>query len=679
MTPTREIYWNVVGGGWIYALLAIALGFLCVGLHRRVRLWRLGRPEARFDRLPERLAGLAREVLGHARLLRVRDAGAMHALIFYGFAALVVATGLIALQDWTGVRFLQGEFYLWYSLLSDGFGILGIAGLALALWRRTLRRPAHLPNRPGDLLALLLLLLLFLQGFLLEGARIAVTELRQQPELARWSPGGLAVAWLFQGLGPDALRALHRTGWWLHAATAFGFIGWLAFGKLDHLFFGTLSVFFRDLGPSGRLSHPDLEAALDADPHALDAPGVGRIEDLGWRALLSLDACTQCGRCEAVCPATLAGTPLSPRRLVADLREELHRVGPAIATGGDTTARPPLVGPAAAGPAPVLDEELWACRTCGACQHACPVRVEHVPAIVGMRRRLVMAESRLPDELAAALRSSEDRGHPFAGLSPDREAWMAGLGVRVLRPGERADWLLWVGCAGALVERNVRVTRALAKVLAAAGVDFAVLGAAERCTGDAARRIGDELGFQTLAKQNVEQLSDLGVRRIVTACPHCLNTLKHEYPDFGGRFEVVHHSELLAGLLRDGRLRLRRGGEPVTFHDPCYLARHNGVCDAPRELLAAVAPGGRILELPRRREAALCCGAGGGHAFRDERAPRRPSQLRADEVRASGARTAAVGCPFCMQMLDDALGAGDAERRVRAADLAELVADALEE
>jgi Fe-S oxidoreductase/nitrate reductase gamma subunit len=678
MTPTREIWWNVGGGGWIYALFALALGFLAWGLARRVRLWRLGRPEARFDRLPERLAGLAREVLGHARLLRVRDAGAMHALIFYGFAALVVATALIALQEWTGVRFLQGDAYLAYSLLADLFGILGVAGLSLALWRRAVRRPAHLPTRPGDWLALGLLLALFLQGFLVEGARIAATELRQQPELARWSPGGLAVAWLLHGLGPDLLRALHRATWWLHAATAFGLIGWLAWGKLDHLVHGTLAVLTRSLEPSGRLAHPDLEAALDADPHALDAPGIGRLEDLGWRTLLSLDACTQCGRCEAVCPASLAGTPLSPRRLVADLREHLHRVGPALAAGADTASRLPLVAPAAEGASAVRDEELWACRTCGACQQACPVRVEHVPAIVGMRRNLVMAAARLPDELAGALRSHEDRGHPFAGLSPDRTAWMAGLDVRVLGPGERSEWLLWVGCAGALVERNVRVTRALARVLASAGVDFAVLGAAERCTGDPARRIGDELGFQTRAKENVAELSDLGVRRIVTACPHCFNTLANEYPDFGGRFEVMHHSQLVAGLLRDGRLRLRRGADPLTYHDPCYLARHNGVCDAPREVLAALAPAGRLVELPRRREAALCCGAGGGHAFRDEGAPRRPSRLRAEEIRATGARTAAVACPFCMQMLDDALGGLEPEPRVRAADLAELVAEALD-
>jgi Fe-S oxidoreductase/nitrate reductase gamma subunit len=675
--PTREIFWNVAGGGWVYVMFVLALGVLVAGLRRRARLWRLGRPGARVDRVPERLAGVLREVLGQERLLRVTRPGVAHALLFYAFLVLLGASLLIALQEWSGVRFLQGDFYLGYSLVSDGFGILGLVGLSLALWRRCVERPPHLPTRAGDLVALALLLALFLQGFLIEGARIAVTELRQQPELARWSPGGLAVAWLLAGADAEALRALHRAGWWLHAVTAFGFLGWLGFGKLDHVFYAPASVFLRSLGPSGKLSHPDVEALLDADPEALAAPGVGRIEELERRQLLALDACTQCGRCEAVCPAHLAGAPLSPRQLVADLRAHLHAVGPALLAGRAGDPRPVLVAPAGGGAA-VSDEALWACRTCGACQHACPVRVEHVPAIVDLRRRLVMGESRLPEPLQASLRSLEDRSHPWAGLSGDREAWMEGLDVRVLAPGESAEWLLWVGCAGALVERNVRVTRALAKVLAAAGVDFAVLGAQEGCSGDPARRAGDELAFQTCAKQNVETLNALGVRKIVTACPHCLNALRHEYPDFGGRFEVVHHSELLARLAADGRLRARPGVDRLTYHDPCYLGRHNGVYDAPRRVLGALATGGEIVELPRRREASLCCGAGGGHAFMDAGAPRRPSQLRAEEVRASGARTAAVACPFCLQMLEDALGAEAPGERVRTADLAELVAEALE-
>jgi Fe-S oxidoreductase/nitrate reductase gamma subunit len=689
MPPTREIYWNIVNGALIYILALVAAGFLAYGLYRRIRLWRLGHSEARFDRVPERLGGLLVEVFGHRRQLRDAYSGVAHLFIFYGFLAQFVATSLIALQEWTGIHFLEGNFYLAYSLLSDGFGILGIIGIAMVIWRRAVQRPARLHSVLDDWVALALLLLLFLQGFAVEGIRIAATELREQPDLARWSPGGYGVALALQGLEPEQLRAAHRGLWWFHAVTAFAFLGYLAYGKLNHIFYGMLNVFFRSLDPSGRLHHPDVEALLDEDPDALESLGVGRVDGYTWKGLLDLDACTNCGRCEEVCPAHISGVPLSPRKLIQDLKHHLTRVGPSLVTAASRAGAeapgegdsPPMFGEAAPGPLrpAVLEEEIWGCRTCGACQQECPVYVEHIPKIVDMRQHLVMTESKMGDAAQQFLKSLDDRMHPWAGATHDREAWFADLDVKVLGRGDTAEYLFWVGCTGAMMDRNIRVTRAMVKILQAGGVDFAILGAEEACTGDPARRAGGELTFQTCAKTNIETLARYGPRKIITTCPHCFNTYANEYPDFGGRYEVIHHTQLIRELIGSGRLNLDKQIDSLTYHDSCYLGRHNGVFDAPREVLGRLAGSEGLVELPRNRSRSLCCGAGGGYAWMDDEPETRINHIRLEEVKACGAGTLAVSCPFCMQMFEDALAARDPQKTVRAADVAELVAEALPE
>jgi heterodisulfide reductase subunit C/nitrate reductase gamma subunit len=523
MVATREIYWNIVGGAIIYGFALLAVGLVVYGVYRRTRLWRRGAPAARADRLGRRFAGLLAEVFGHRRLLRDPYAGVAHLFIFYGFLGALVATALIALQEWTGIHFLQGTFYLGYSLLSDAAGLVGIAGALMAMWRRAVVRPAHLHSALDDWFALVLLLLVFVQGFVVEGARIAVTELRQQPDLAPWSPGGYAIARILQTADAETLRAFHRGLWWLHAVTAFVFIGYLVYGKLAHVFYGLLSVFFRDLAPSGRLTHPDIEAALDSDPESIETLGVERIEQLPWKSLLDLDACTNCGRCEDVCPAHMSGVALSPRKLIRDMKRHLDEAAPALIADGKGPVRAPLFGepaePAAEGLLPaVTEEELWGCRTCGACQQECPVHIEHVPKIVDMRRHLVMTQSKMSDEAQQFLKNMDDRMHPWVGAAHDREAWFADLDVKVLGRGDTAEHLFWVGCSGAMMDRNIGVTRAVVAVLKAAAVDFAVLGSEEVCTGDPARRIGGELTFQTCAKTNIETFERYGVRK--GAAPH---------------------------------------------------------------------------------------------------------------------------------------------------------------
>ncbi|MAE97272.1 MAG: hypothetical protein CL910_21685 [Deltaproteobacteria bacterium] len=688
MEPTREIFWNVAGPALMYVLFAAALGFFAWGLYRRIRLWRLGAPEVRLDRIGERIGGLLAEIIGHRRHRRRSLPAAIHLLIFYGFLAQLVATSLVSLQDWSGVHFLRGSFYLGFSLLSDVFGLFAIVGLSMALWRRLVLRPAHLHSFFDDWFSLGLLLLLFVQGFALEGMRIAVTELQQQPELAPWSPGGYAVALLLADLGADRLTEAHASLWWVHAATAFFFIGYLSHGKLGHVLYGPLNIFLRDLDGSGKLSHPDIEAVLDSDPDTLEHLGVARIDQFTWKQLLDLDTCVNCGRCEEVCPAHLSGAALSPRKLVQDLKRQMHEAGPAL-LGASSEAEPeagaseapPLVATAGeeSPGAAVTEEELWGCRTCGACQAECPVFVEHIPTIVDMRRNLVMTEARMGEEAQQFLKNIEDRMHPWVGTAHDREAWFADLDIKVLGRGDTAEYLFWVGCTGALVDRNIEVTRAMVRVLQAAGVDFAVLGAEECCTGDPARRVGEELSFQTCAKTNVETLERYGVEKIITTCPHCLNSFKNELPEFGGRYEVIHHTQLIADLVRSGRLQLREELASLTYHDPCYLGRHNGVFDEPREVLEGLAKPGAFRDMEQSRSRALCCGSGGGYAWMDDAPPSRINHQRLEQVRSCGADTTAVSCPFCMQMLDEAVASVDPEGGLRVADIAELVAEALED
>lgn len=678
MTPTREIYWNIVLGPLVYLFAAAAIGVMSYGIYQRVRLWRLGGGELRTDNPAKRLWGVVDELVLHRRMLRDTYPGLIHLFIFYGFFAELIATSMIAVQEWTGIHYLKGNLYLGYSLLSDGFGLLGIVGIVMALWRRIVVKPERMNSVLDDYLALWLLLLVFVQGFVVEGLRIAATELRDNPSLAPWSPGGYAVALTLQGLSVETLRFLHRINWWFHAVSAFVLLGYMGFGKFNHIWYGLLNMFCRNLDPSGKLSFIDIEATMEADPEAIETLGVEKIEGYTWKNLLDLDACTNCGRCQDVCPAYMSGVPLSPKKLIQDMKAHLSEAGTAaLAENGEAGERPPLFGEPADNPA-VLEEELWGCRTCGACQQECPVFIEHIPKMVDMRRYLVMMESKTSEDARQFLKSMDERLHPWVGAQHNREEWYEGLDVKVLASGGKAEYLYWVGCTGSMIDRNIEVSRAMVKILGAAGVDFAILGAEEVCTGDPARRVGGEFTFQMCAKQNIETLNGYEVKKIITTCPHCFNTYKNEYPDFGGNYEVVHHTQLIAELIKSGKLKLKKSLGSLTYHDPCYLGRHNGVYDAPREVLHQISDGG-FTELARNRSRSLCCGAGGGYAWMDDEPQKRINHERLEDVKACGAETAAVSCPFCMQMFDDALKALDPEKNIRAADIAELVAEAIEE
>jgi Fe-S oxidoreductase/nitrate reductase gamma subunit len=669
--PTRVIFGNITYGWLVYVLAVAMAGAFGWGCYRHYRLWRQGKGHwtLRLDRPWERVKALFGHGFGHQRLIKDAYPGLMHLLIFSAFVVEFIGTMLIAFQVDLGRVFLWGDFYLYYSLVLDIFGALGIVGIAMAAERRYIRRVQRLTDTPDDGLALLILFIVFFTGFLVEGMRMGATEIMQYPDWALWSPGGLAIAEAAAAVGftTDTFLVWHRFWWWFHMVFIFGFLAYIPYSaKLFHMISAPINAFFSDLKPKGILEPiPDFEE--------VESFGAAKLQDFTWKQLLDLDACTACGRCQARCPAYNSGKPLSPKQVILDLRNHMHELAktPVAGTGQEGAEHREMVGDV------ILDETLWACTTCGACVQECPVMIEHIDTIVDMRRHLVMNEARMPETVEQVLRSIEQRSHPWRGTPYTRTSWMEGLEIPILSGKGGAEYVFWVGCTGALMDRNIKVTQAMATILKAAGVDFAVLGEEEVCTGDPARRLGNEYLFQMLAQRNIETLQRYGVKKILTQCPHCFNTLLNEYPQFGGAFEVIHHTQFVEQLLREGKLQLTKPiTQTITYHDSCYLGRHNGIYQAPRDILDRI-PGVKSVEMEHNRERGLCCGAGGGHAWMDENSPRKVNFMRTEEAVQAKADVIGSACPFCLQMFEDGIRGVHAEESLAVQDLAEIVAKAL--
>ncbi|MBI3421380.1 MAG: (Fe-S)-binding protein [Acidobacteria bacterium] len=653
-TPTREVLWNISHVEVLYLLFALSLAVAAYGVWRRVQTWRQGLPVDRFDRPKERLQLLLKHALGQQRTLRERHARIFHTFIFTGFIILTIATTVVMVHHDFGLPLMQGWFYLIFqSFIVDVFGALTLFGVGLALWRRLKLKPKKLVYTDEAETILLALLAIVLTGFLVEGWRIAATH----DPWGAWSPFGYVIARASAViLNETLLQHWHFAAWWTHAILVFGFIAWAPYTKMIHALTGPLNIYTARLAPSGALLKTiDFEQA--------ETLGVKTLAGFTWKDLADFDACTECGRCTSVCPAHAAGKTLSPRDIILDLRTLLHEQSPISHLPSPIIGTVPATAP----------EALWACTTCGACMEACPVFIEQMPKIVDMRRFLVMEEAEFPHTMQDAITSLESRGHPFKGTQAGRLDWAEGLNVEMIGDAADAEVLLWVGCGGALLERNQKVVRATAQLLKKAGVKFAILGREENCTGDPARRIGNEFLFEMLAKENVETLAKYQVKKIVTSCPHCFNTFRNEYPHFGGHYEVFHHSEFLAALVNDGKLTPTAATDKqVTFHDPCYLGRHNGVFDAPRQLVQLSSKRAPV-EPEMNRANGFCCGGGGGMSFVDEPKDKRVNQERAQQLLDTGADVVAVGCPFCMTMLEDGVKARKGEREVQVVDVAELL------
>jgi Fe-S oxidoreductase len=646
---------------------AIALGavlVIAVALFSRravllYRLVRLGKPAKRFDDLPGRVRAEAVVVIGQSKLLQRLLPGLMHAAIFWGFMVLLptILIAMIGIVDehvtlpWLGE---QG----WYAFLVDVFALLVLLGVITAFVIRKVQRP---PRFVGSHLGEADLILLWIAGivltlFIWHASRIAL-GLNEYP--AAWAPISSLLARVLDGALSSSVE---RAAVWAHVLLILSFLVYLPYSKHLHIFLAAVNVFFGRTKTRGRLDPVDFEAPAEEVRF-----GSATVADMTWKQTVDVLSCTECGRCQDVCPAYNTGKELSPKLLIMALRDQVLADGPRALASKDAKLQP-LV------PNAVTDNVVWDCVTCGACVRECPVGIEHIDHIVDLRRNLVMVESRFPEEAGSMLRDIDRASNPWGRAQGDRAQWAQGLDVRVLQPGEPPpDVLFWVGCAPSFDERAKKSAISTAKLLKEAGVDFAILGPREACTGDPARRMGDEYTFQKQAQQNVTTLNEAKVTKIITTCPHCFNTIGSEYADFGGRYEVIHHTEFLAGLVREGKLKTLAGDRKITYHDSCYLARHNDVIDEPRELVAA---SGQAIEMPRNRERTFCCGAGGARMFMEEKRGRPINEERVREAVATGADTLAVACPFCTVMLDD--GVRETGAKLQVVDLATLLSEAVE-
>ena len=661
MAPTHGSHlWEALAAVIIVAAFAL---FALACLHR-LALLRVGKPEKRTDRLGRRVATLLSWVFGQKLVLRERLIGGAHAVVFWGFCVMAFANLYFMVEGVFKGFTLPGVIGApWYGFLFDLFAVLVILGVLYAAFRRAVLRPAGPTSNFGSYLILFLIFGLMATDLVNEGYALATAGARPGYAFAGNVAAGILAG---AGWGGAAGFPLYAASWWLHLLFLLGFLVYIPLSKHLHLLACPFNEFFADLGPRGRLK--DCDCADESADHF----GVIRPDEFSWRQLLDFYACVECGRCQDNCPAYNTQKPLSPKKVIQDLKHDFLTRGLGLVKLAATPAAKEE-GKGLAGTV-VTEDELWACTSCGACVEHCPVSVEHVNKIVDLRRDLTLNEGRVPHELNAAFQGVERNHNPYGLPSGQRTKWAEGLDLPVFGAGARAEYLLWVSCLGAYDERGSRVLRATVALLRRAGVSFATLGEEEGCCAESFRRLGHEYLYKTMLEENVATFQRYGITKMITTCPHCFNTFKNEYGALGYPMEVRHHSEVLAELASAGKLPLSAGGAPgkVAYHDSCYLGRYNKVYEAPRALVRAA--GGEVVEFGKSRGRAFCCGAGGGRMWLEETLGTRINHARAEQALATGAPTVAVACAYCLTMLDDGvkdLGAGD---RVVVKDVAELLA-----
>lgn len=668
---TRSIVFSLV--------LLCAFGFFAFSIRRLILFLRIGKPDERFDKPWGRVKKTLVVAIAQSKILREPVAGAMHALIFWGFLVLLTAVleslGEGLLHGFS-FRFL-GRLYEPLAFMQDMFAGLVVVAVLVALYRRYIVRPKRLEiegHGQLDAVLILVMILLIMVSMLGQNATRMILD-GGVPSGGRFLSA--AVRPLFVSFAQSTVNTWFEIFWWTHIAVVLLFLNYLPYSKHLHVLTSIPNVYFSSSKPRGALNPINLEA------ENVEKFGANDVEDLTWKQLLDGYTCTECGRCTAACPANTTGKILSPRKIIMDIRERLEEKGPILAGRRkeaitESHDQKQIVEKTLLHNY-ITPQELFACTTCMACVQECPVNIEHVDAIVDMRRSLVLMESNFPPEVQVVFRNLENNFSPWAFPASSRADWAEGMDVPRLSDSPDAEVLFWVGCAGAYDARYKKVTQAFARVMRQAGVKFAILGVEEKCTGDSARRLGNEYLAQILMKENIATLNNHKVKTIVTACPHCFNTLRNEYPQFGGNYTVLHHTDFIVKLLGEGKIKItREEAARITYHDSCYLGRYNDVYDQPREILESI-PGLDLVEMKRSRSKGFCCGAGGGRMWMEENEGKRVNIERTEEALSVKPDVIGTACPFCMTMITDGVKAKEAAEQVVVKDVAEILYEALQD
>ncbi|MGB9665062.1 MAG: (Fe-S)-binding protein [Ignavibacteria bacterium] len=641
-------------------VLIIAFVIFFSSLRKLYKSLKFGKPENRFDRVSERLKNVLIVAIAQSKLLREPVAGLMHAFIFWGFCVLLIVVIESIIQGFEpafSFNFLGG-FYTIITLTQDLFGVLVLVGVFVAVLRRFVFKVKRLHSeKDGNLDAAFILTLISIVIISMFGQNIH-------------SPHSDFYSFRFVS---DFLRDELQIGksyinyeyfWWIHIITILIFLNYLPYSKHLHVLTSIPNVFFAKLKPEKNTLKP-----INLEDETITTFGALDVEHLTWKQLFDGLTCTECGRCTAACPANYTGKKLSPRKIIMDVRQRLH--DKAFHLEDQNIQEKTLIHNY------ISDEEIWACTTCNACVTECPVMIEHIDTIVDLRRGLVLTEANFPTELNVVFRNLETNFTPWAFSYTERVQWAEGLDVKIAAEDNSPELLFWVGCAGSFDERYKKVSRSIVKILKSAGIDFKILGNEEKCNGDAARRLGNEYLAQILMRENIQTLEKYGVKKILTACPHCYHSLKNEYPQFGGNYEVIHHTQLIEQLIKDGQIQIKSSEKhSLTYHDSCYLGRYNEIYNSPRITLNSI-NGIEMKEMPRSFDKGFCCGAGGGRMFLEEKEGKRINIERTEEAISLNVDTIATACPFCMTMLTDGVKAKEATDKVQVKDIAEIVAQSI--
>jgi Fe-S oxidoreductase/nitrate reductase gamma subunit len=661
MIPTREIFWNIGDArNLLHLLMFIPLFVLVYGLLYHYHLWRFGKRRKKVRQVSKRMASLLQTVFTHRTILEDRYAGLMHLFIFWGFFILFLGTLVIFAQDSVirpllGLKFFQGRFYLLFKSTLDFSGILVLVGIAMGIYRRYVLKPSKLDTKPEDGFIFLIILLIILSGFSLEGLRLSVTK----PPESLWSPVGFFFQSFFESVFSENSRLVfHRTLWWGHLGLAFFFLSYLPFSKLLHIFSSSLNIFVNSIDSPVYLRPLDFNA---------ERFGVNQIRDFEWDSLLALDACTECGRCQIACPAHLSEKPLNPKKLILELRKRMRKEAKFLSHQKNLMD---LIGNA------ISEEEIWACTTCLNCVRQCPVFIEPMRKIMDLRRHLILMKSRTLPEIERVFRNLEWFGDPVGMGKISRDELTKSIKIGQIRSNDCVDFLFWVGCQGYFHERNRKTINTLLRLFQKLNLKFTILGREETCCGDVARRMGNEYLFKKIAEENIELFSRRGITKIVTHCPHCFNVFKNEYPQFGGKLEIFHATELLRESFNKIHPNLKGDAIRVTFHDPCYLSRYNQIVSDPRSLLESI-PGLEVVEMSRSKEETFCCGAGGGGMWLGRQIGKKINEIRVEEALGTKVGFLATACPYCLNMLEDGVKSLSKESALQVVDIIELLDKAI--